>query len=149
MLFKRGHSTKIHAICIDENTAISIVITAGQEGDSPIGAAILKETVLPNPKIKSVLADKGYDSNAIRSDLENAGKEAVIPPRANRVDLILYDKQKYKNRNKTERFFGKIKEFRGIATRYDKLARRFLAGVNSVLIALLVRNYPNLIVNRA
>jgi transposase len=110
---------------------------------------MLKETVFPNPAIKSVLADKGYDSNAIRSSLEVAGKEAVIPPRANRIDLILYDKLKYKNRNKTERLFGKIKEFRGIATRYDKLARRFLAGINSVLIALFARNYLKIIVNTA
>ena len=76
--------------------------------------------------------DKAYDSQAIRHFLETLGVEAVIPPRSNRTEAITYDKEKYKLREKVERFFNKLKQFRRIATRYEKLSRTFLAFIHLV-----------------
>lgn len=73
----------------------------------------------------SVSADKAYDSDAILDYLDARNIEAVIPPRSNRRVQRSFDKTLYKNRNLVERFFCRIKQFRRIATRYDKLAQRF------------------------
>jgi transposase len=124
------------------------VITAGQAADSVTGEEMIKE-VAQNIDIKEISGDKAYDTNAIRLVLATAGKEALIPPKSNRIELILYDKEKYKKRQKVERFFGKIKEFRAIATRYDKLTRRFKAGLTLTMIAIFLKNSPFFIVNTA
>ncbi len=76
--------------------------------------------------------DSGLDSDNIRRFLENQGIEAVIPPKSNRKMLFSYDKTKYRMRQKVERFFCRIKEFRRIVTRYDKLAKTFMAFVHIV-----------------
>ncbi len=76
--------------------------------------------------------DKAYDCDDIRKFLEYQGIEAVIPPKSNRKRLLSYDKTKYRMRQKVERFFCRIKEFRRIATRYDKLAKTFMAFVHLV-----------------
>lgn len=72
------------------------------------------------------MADKAYDSDAIRADLKRRGIKAVIPPKANRTATIRYDKQLYRQRNWIERVFGHLKINRAIATRYDQLAETFL-----------------------
>jgi len=77
-----------------------------------------------------LIADKGYDADArVRSVLSAANKTAVIPPRSNRKQAIDYDVELYKQRHKIENFFSRLKDYRGIATRYDKTARNFLSGV--------------------
>lgn len=76
-----------------------------------------------------MLADKGYDSNANREAIYVAGAVACIPPKKNRLQAITYDRHLYKERNMIERFFGKIKQFRRVATRYDKKAANFLGFV--------------------
>ena len=73
----------------------------------------------------TVLADKGYDANHVLEYLAQRGIQAVIPPKANRVEQREYDRHVYKDRNLVERFFCRIKQFRRIATRYEKLARNF------------------------
>ena len=73
----------------------------------------------------AAVMDKAYDSHAIRQFLAALGIEAVIPPRANRSEPIHHDAEKYKLREKVERWFNKLKQFRRIATRYDKLVRTF------------------------
>ena len=70
------------------------------------------------------MADKGYDADAIRADLAERGIEAVIPARSNRRVKIEHDRELYKQRNQIERFFGRLKINRAIATRYDQLAER-------------------------
>ncbi|MDD5296807.1 MAG: transposase, partial [Rhodocyclaceae bacterium] len=77
----------------------------------------------------SLSADKAYDTDAILEELLAKNIEAVIPPRSHRVVQREFDHHKYKNRNLVERFFCRIKQFRRIATRYDKLAERFSAFV--------------------
>lgn len=76
-----------------------------------------------------LIADKGYDANALREAVRKRGAWANIPPKANRREPICFSKHLYKARNLVERFFNRIKRFRRIATRYDKLAENFLAAV--------------------
>jgi transposase len=83
-------------------------------------------------RIDALLADRGYDSEAIRDALAELEIEAVIPPRKTRTDPDPYDRQAYKQRNLIERFFNKLKNWRRIATRYDKTASSFLAFISLV-----------------
>ncbi len=82
-------------------------------------------------KADTLLADKGFDADArVLIPLQQAGKTAVIPPKANRKEQREYDKELYKARHLIENFFAKLKLFRAIATRYDKTARNFLAAIH-------------------
>jgi len=78
--------------------------------------------------IRRLLADKGYDANSLRSLLKTRRTTAVIPSTASRKTPIRYDRRTYRQRNLIERMFCRLKDFRRVATRYDKLARNFLAG---------------------
>ena len=79
--------------------------------------------------IKRLIADKAYDTNRLRSLLRERGIKAVIPSIARRKPLIPYNRAAYRQRNLIERMFARLKDYRRIATRYDKLARNFLASV--------------------
>ncbi len=79
--------------------------------------------------IERLIADKGYDANSLRRQLADQGAEAVIPSTMSRRRPIPYDAAVYRQRNLIERMFGRLKDFRRIATRYDKLARNFLATI--------------------
>lgn len=110
-------------------------LTAGQASDLDGADALLDSLKAP-----TVIADKGYDADErVLAKLEKAGKTAVIPPKANRKEQREYDKEFYKARHLIENFFAKLKQFRAIATRYDKTARNFLAAIYfaSVLIWLV------------
>jgi transposase len=80
-------------------------------------------------KTQSVLADKGYDSDANRAAIRARGAQPCIPPRKNRKETIKYDRHLYQERNEVERFFGRIKQYRRVATRYDKKAANYLGFV--------------------
>ena len=85
----------------------------------------------------TVLADKAFDADArVIEPLAAAGKTTVIPPKSNRKNPRTYDKELYQARHLIENFFCKLKQFRAIATRYDKTARNFLAGVHLAAIAI-------------
>jgi len=87
-----------------------------------------------------LIADKAFDADArVLEPLAAAGKNAVIPPRANRSSLRDYDRQLYGERHLIENFFAKIKQFRAIATRYEKTARNFLAAVHLVASVIWLR----------
>lgn len=113
-------------------------LSAGPRNDAPVGEAML-QGLDPRDGITHAALDKAYDSHPIRTLLNAKGINPVIPPKANRVELIDYDKQLYKQRNKVERLFNKIKPFRRIATRYEKLDANFLAFVVLALIVILLR----------
>jgi len=87
--------------------------------------------------IDRLIADKAYDTNRLRAHCKQRGVEAVIPSSARRKPLIPHDREAYRRRNLTERMFVRLKDFRRIATRYDKLARNYLAGV--LLAAAIIR----------
>jgi transposase len=94
----------------------------------------------PENVLNQAAADKGYDSDAIRETLAADGIDPVIPPKCNRRQPPAYDRQTYRERNRVERFFNKLKHFRRIATRYDKLADSFLALVHLVTAFIFTRN---------
>jgi len=81
------------------------------------------------PATSILLGDKGYDSNAVRRKIEGMGAAPNIPPKVNRRWKNCFSPVLYRGRNAIERMFGRIKDFRRIATRYDRLARNFLAAV--------------------
>ena len=121
-------STKIHAIVDALGNPIGFHLTPGQAHDLD-GA----DKLLPGIEAEKVLADKAYDANErVITPLIAAGKEPVIPPRSNRNDQRHYDGELYKARSLVENFFCRIKQFRAIATRYDKTACNFLAAIQLV-----------------
>ena len=88
------------------------------------------DELAPSIEAAVLIGDKGYDADArVREVLISAGKTPVIPPRRNRTSPASYDKDLYKERHKIENTFSRLKDYRAIATRYDKTARNFLAGV--------------------
>lgn len=124
-------TTKIHAVVDALGNPVALSLTPGQAAD--ITEA---EPLLERLKPEALLADKGYDSDALVETLKERGIEPVIPSKANRKTPRQTDFALYRERNLVERFFGKIKHYRGIATRFDKLATTFLAGV--LLICVLI-----------
>lgn len=103
------------------------MLTGGQAHDAKAFPELLR---LVGERVGAVLADKGYDSDAIRDELLGHGILPVIPPKANRKDPPSYDRARYKERNKIERLFNKLKNWRRLATRYDKTAQSFLGFCN-------------------
>lgn len=99
-------------------------LSAGQVHDVTQAQALLDGI-----RARCVVADKAYDAMALRQTISEAGAKAVIPPRANRRQSIRWSKAVYRRRNLVERFFCRIKHFRRIATRYEKLAERFISFV--------------------
>ena len=103
----------------------ALLLTPGQASDLD-GFDALAETI----RAGVVIADKGYDADRrVRVVLARAGKTAVIPPRRNRKRPASYDKELYTKRHLIENFFSRLKDFRALATRYDKTARNFLSGL--------------------
>ena len=90
-----------------------------------------------------MLADKGYDSDDVRASLLLKGILPVIPPKANRKEAIASDYRAYKDRNRVERMFNKLKQFRRIATRYDKTAVSFLGFLALAAAKLWMPTYVN------
>jgi transposase len=131
-----GFSTKIHARTNAQGLPIGIVITPGQAHDVTAYPALMGD-VDNDPE--QMLADKGYDSDAVRGDIERRGGEAMIPTRANRKVQHLVDKAIYALRNRIERFFNRVKNSRRVATRYDKLIESFAAFVLLATIRLWIR----------
>ncbi len=129
-----GLSTKIHTLVDALGNPVNFHLTGGEAHDL-VGA----DHLLPNMQADALLGDKAYDADErVIKPLEEAGKRAVIPPKANRRSPRKFDRDLYKARHLIENFFAKIKQFRAIATRYDKTARNFLAAVYVVAIAILL-----------
>jgi len=118
---KGGFSTKIHVAVDSLGNPLRFILTPGQRHDITQAEALIADY-----KADYVLADKGYDSNALRQQIKDQGAEAVIPPRANRTEAIEYDPHIYRERHLVECFFNKIKWFRRIFSRFDKLACHYL-----------------------
>nr|WP_244404019.1 IS5 family transposase [Pelagibacterium halotolerans] len=117
-----GLTTKIHLAVDALGRPLRLILTPGQRGDAPIAPALLDGL-----KPLRVLADKAYDSDAIRALIKDMGAEPVIPCNPTRKRPILYDFQAYKVRNTVERCFNKLKHYRRIATRFDRRAANFLS----------------------
>lgn len=95
------------------------------------------DALLPQVRAPIVIADKGFDAEArVLEPLRRAGKLAIIPPRAKRLQPRTYDKELYKTRHLIEHFFAKLKQFRALATRYDKTKRNFLAALHFAAVCI-------------
>ena len=121
-----GLSTKIHATVDALGNPIGLALSPGQAHDLA-GA----DELLPGIEAGTLIADKAFDAEErVLEPLERAGKVAVIPPKVNRKSPRPYDRDLYKARHLIENFFAKLKQYRAIATRYDKRARNFLAAIH-------------------
>jgi transposase len=132
-----GVGTKVHMAAVDERTALGVALTGGQAHDAPAFQSALCD-VPDETTATAVVADRAYDSDAIRADLEAAGFEAVIPPRKNRKGPPDYDREAYKEREKVERLTNRLKCMRRVATRYEKLGSVFLAMVHIACVASIL-----------
>ncbi len=125
-------STKIHTLVDALGNPVRFFLTGGQTHDLA-GA----DHLLPLMEADMLIADKAFDAdNRVLAPLAAAGKTAVIPPKANRAVARDFDRDLYKARHLIENFFAKLKQFRAIATRYDKTARNFLAGIHLAATAI-------------
>ncbi|MFF2189761.1 IS5 family transposase, partial [Streptomyces sp. NPDC058155] len=139
--------TKIHLAADGHCRPLAFVLTAGQAGDAPAFTDVMARLRVPRrrgrPRTRPdvVLADKAYSSRAIRDHLRKRGIRAVIPVPADQQGHRLrrgsqggrppaFDRNAYKQRNTVERCINKLKQWRGIATRYDKTATIYLAGLH-------------------
>jgi transposase len=117
-----GRSTKIHAVADGKGRPLNFTVTGGQVHDSQV-----IETVLDRPRPPlAVTADKAYDSAKVRQQIQDEGALPVIPSRRTATQKAYCPKRIYRRRHKIENYFCRIKDWRSIATRYDKLARNFL-----------------------
>ena len=119
-------STKIHTLVDALGNPVGFFLTGGEVHDLA-GA----DHLLPSMQADILLADKAFDADGrVLAPLAEAGKTAVIPPKANRKISRTYDRDLFKARHLIENFFARLKQFRAIATRYDKTKQNFLAAVH-------------------
>ncbi|RRK01815.1 IS5 family transposase [Opitutaceae bacterium TAV3] len=123
-LTKGGPNTKIHLAVDAHGMPVRVIVTAGSVADCTQAGALIR-----NLPAQCLLADKGYDTNAIAEAAQAAGMHVVIPPKSNRKQPRQYDTYLYKLRHLVENAFLRLKQWRGIATRYAKRASSFLAAV--------------------
>ena len=131
-----GLTTKIHARVDAKGRPLCLLISPGQVHDILCAEALLdgleKRTV--------VIADKGYDADRVRAHIRAQGAIPNIPNRSNRTKKFRWKKTLYRQRNHVERFFNKLKQFRRVATRYDKLAATFFAFVKLASVRIWLRS---------
>ena len=129
-----GLTTKIHALVDAEGRPIRLHLTPGQAGDAPVGttfAADLDEGAI-------LIADRAYDTNPIRDAAAERDVWACIPPRVIRKGSFSFSPWVYRQRNLVERFFNRIKQFRGLATRYDRRPDNYLAALKLASIRIWI-----------
>ena len=119
-----GRTTKLHGLVDDHGRPRVLLLSAGNINDISMAEALLAAA----GPIRRLLADRGYDADHLRRRLAAQGAEAVIPSTTSRRAPIPYDTVAYRDRNRVERMWCRLKDFRRVATRYDKLARNYLAG---------------------
>ena len=122
---KGGLNSKLHAVCDGKGRLIVMLLSEGQMSDHK--AARLMFDALP--PAKELLGDRGYDSDQFRAALVNKGINPCIPPRKNRKIQHTYDSTLYRQRHKIENMFGRIKDWRRIAMRYDRCAHTFMSAI--------------------
>jgi putative transposase len=118
-----GLTTKIHLATDECGRAVRIIIGPGQESDYRKAAELIAGI-----KAEALIADKGYDADRIIEQAKAQGiKQVVIPPKSSRKDQRVYNKEWYRERNRIERFFNRLKHYRKISSRFEKTARNFLS----------------------
>ena len=125
-------NTTLHAICDSQGRPLDLFVTAGQVSDY-IGARALLSNL---PNVDRLLGYRGYDADWFREALKDKGIRACIPGRKQRKKPIQYDKRRYKRRNRIEIMFGRLKDWRRVATRYDRCPKVLLSAI--ALAALVI-----------
>jgi transposase len=118
-------NTKLHAVTDAQGRPIRFFMSAGQVSDYTGARAMMGSL----PVADWLIADRGYDADWFREALEDRGIRACIPGRKSRDTPVRYDKRRYKRRNRIEIMFGRLKDWRRIATRYDRCPKVFLSAV--------------------
>ena len=134
-----GWNTKIHAITASDTQVVSFLLSGGNVPDAQVGQLLL-ETLGKQEETVSVLMDRAYEDDKTRLTAWGLKFKAVVPPKSNRKKPWEYDRELYKRRNEVERFFRRIKAYRGIATRYDKLDLVYTAFIWLACICILLRS---------
>ena len=134
-----GLTTKIHALVDANGLPVALKLTPGQAHDGRSAADMLDG--LSEGQI--LLADRAYDSNALRETMNKRGAWACIKPMPGRLDPPAFSSFLYRYRNLVERFFNKLKHFRAIATRFEKRPENYLALVKLAAIKIWLRNYES------
>ena len=129
-----GFGTKIHGSFNGLGHPVELLLTGANESD--IAQA---EALLADHEPEAVIADKGYDKKAFVEEVESRGAEAVIPAQKDRTEQRPLDRHRYRERNVCERFWSKAKQYRRVATRYEKKAANFLAFVKVAAIIVLLK----------
>ena len=127
-----GLTTKIHALVDADGRPVRLMLTAGQANDAPIAEALLEDLA----EGVTLIADRAYDTNAIRALAAERGAWANIPPRSIRKGSFSFSTWVYRQRNLVERFFNRLKQFRGLATRYDRRPENYLAALKLAAIRI-------------
>jgi len=135
-----GLTTKIHAIVDARGLPLRFTLSPGQAHDSTAAKALLQDQL---PADSLVLGDKAYDAEWIRSMIESQDAVANIPNRSNARTVHAFSRVLYRQRNRIERSFNKLKQFRRIATRYEKLAANYLAMIKLATIRIWLRAYES------
>ena len=128
-----GWTTKLHALVADDLTPLSLALSPRQDGDAPRGRALLRRLGARSGR-PALVMDRAYEGDATRALARELGYQPVVPPLAHRRQPRSYDRELYRRRNLVERFFRRLKRFRRIATRYDKLDVIFLAFIHLAVI---------------
>ena len=127
----------------DEDTPIELDVVAGHRHDAPLLRPMLSRTIDRVGAVDEVVGDKGFDGGPQRRACRDRGVTPVIPAKSNRVDPEPLDAAAYRERNRVERLFAKLKEFRRVATRYEKLKQTFLGMIHLALGFIRLRAKTN------
>ncbi|MFT8814430.1 IS5 family transposase [Acetobacter fabarum] len=127
-------NSKLHAVCDDQGRPVRLHLTAGQVSDFKGADALLLD--LPD-ETEEVISDRGYDSNEIRQFLADRNITACIPPKKNRKSKPPYNWHLYKKRHLIENIIAKLKDWRRVATRYDRCAHTFISAIHIAASVIL------------
>ena len=122
---KGGLNTKIHAVINARSQAVVIALSGGNQAD----ISLAEELTECLPENSTLIGDKAYDSSSLRQTAATKGINTCIPARSNRTTTVPFSARLYRRRHRVENFFERIKRYRRVATRYDKLAETFLGFV--------------------
>jgi len=131
-------SIKVHLVAANARTAITFALSPGHAHDAPEGRALLAE-LGPMPEGLPLLMDRAYEGDQTRQLVLSLGMIPVVPPKSNRIEAWEYDRALYKKRNEIERLFRRLKGFRRIFSRFEKLDVLFLGFLNFALIIEALR----------
>ena len=125
-------NTKLHSVCDSQGRPLNLFVTAGQVSDY-IGSRALLDSI---PDVDWLLGDRGYDADWFREALKDKAIRPCIPGRKQRKTTVRCEKRRYKRRNRIEIMFGRLKDWRSVATRYDRCPKVFLSAI--ALAALVI-----------